>query len=371
MSLQGNRYLNPAKLTRVVKDWSQGLVIDKPLIFLSRVKDVFAEDDEITASFRGNQFAADLLAEDAEATVYSAGQFHFSSQAVAKMKIGFRLTESQLTRFARLAQGTVQPEDEGLYGTHLNQIAANLVRGVRQRQNAMICAMMLDAFSYSRYGFQVAGASWGMPSDLKVAAATDWSSTSATPITDILNLTEVVVVDGYGRTYNRITMSRKALRYMVATSEFQSYARGLVTKPFYAADPTFDRFALRDAIQVAGQILDKTVEITDATYAEKAVGGAVTRTRVLPANKVLLSHTDDDNNTQVMDLAKAIVPETRSAALTPGAPDLGGPQVGPVGYFTGDAHLNPGGVVAWAVDKCFPRKHDITATAVITAGSFS
>lgn len=368
MSLQAIRFFQPLQLRRLVESLEEKLVIDQPLLFLDRAyKATGVPDNELFGKFTGNVFAADLIAEDAQAVTYEAGKFSFSTATNLKLKIGYGLTESQVEMLARIYQGINVPGDSELLGNSLSRVVDGLLRGVRQRKNAMLAAMFLNGFNYDRLGFKVS-AGFGLPSALNVTVATDWDNAAATPITDLETLIHEVGPDQYGRSnWNRITLAKKVIRAIFKTTEFQDRLK--TVRNLNVASPAFN-YKDFDAMSAAlSNILGIQVVAHDTTYAERSPDGTIVRTRVVPASKVILDSSEDDNNPAAYDLASSIVPESRLASLIPGAPDLGGPRVGPIVYPTGDPSLNPGTLQMWAVDKCFPRKHDDTLCAVLSVGA--
>lgn len=363
--LKGKRFLNSAKIAVIVMTLAAKLDLTRPLRFLNRVQAVNAFDDEITGRFTGKVYAADIIADDQEAVTYEAGNVELVTTGIPNVKIGSRIPQAVLNRMNSMSARGATGTEENAMEAFENRLSENLVLGVRQRQNAMVCAMMLDDFSYDRLGVKIVG-SFGTPSDLKVTVATPWSSTSATPITDILTLVNYAAIT-YGQIYNRITLSQADFMNMVKTTEFKNLATALYRTAIDVAAVSTGNLPLMQ--RLAGDLLNMTIELEDATYNEKQPNGKVLRKRVLPAGKVLLSNREDDNNTMVMDLANGIVTESLVANLTGNAPEgLGGEQFGPIGYYTGREDLNPPDVVAWGVARCFPRKHVPEATAHLTVG---
>lgn len=366
--LQGQRFLNSARLAMIIVTLAAKLDLARPLRFLKRVQIVNAFDDEIIGRFTGKVFAADIIADDQEAVTYEAGKVELVPTGIPNVKLGSRIGQATLNRMASMSARSATRTEEDAMTAWENRLAENLVLGVRQRLNAMVCAMMIDDFQYDRLGIKIVG-SFGTPADLKVTVAITWAAnpTTATPIADILALTNYAATN-YGQIYDRITLPRADFTAMTKTTEFKEKASAFYTNAIVSAnavntgnEPLMER--------IIGQLLNMDVEVEDATFNERAPNGSVSRRRVLPAHKVLLSNKSDDGNPMVMDLANAIVTESLVAGLTGNAPEgLGGEQFGPVGYYTGRADLNPPDVVGWAVSRAFPRKHQPEATAVLTVG---
>lgn len=365
--LQGQRFLNTARISMIVMTLASKLDLARPLRFLSRVRMVNAFDDEIVGRFTGKVFAADIIADDQEAVTYEAGKVELVTTGIPNVKLGSRIPQGVLNRMASMqARGATGTEENAMVDFE-NRLAENLVLGVRQRQNAMVCAMMLDDFSYDRLGIKIVG-SFGTPADLKVTVLTPWSdATNATPITNILNLVNYVETT-YGQIYDRVTLCRSDFTNMVKSVEFRNLATAYYRAGGAVAFPQAVNVGNLPLMEtIAGSLLNMSLEIEDATYNERQPTGTVVRKRVLPAGKVLLSNKSDDSNPMVMDLANGMVTESLVAGLTGNAPEgLGGEQFGPIGYYTARADLNPPDVVGWGVARCFPRKHIPEATAVLT-----
>src|ERR1041384_2155257 len=167
MMLQGKRFLDSARFNRIIATLASKLDLMRPLRFLNRTPLVPAYDDELIGYFTGQVFAADVIADDQEAVTYESGKVEVVATAIPNLKLGSHIPQSQINRMASMeARGsTVQEEDA--QKMFENRRAENLIVGVRQRMNAMICAMWLDDMQYDRLGIKIVG-SFGQPSDLKV-----------------------------------------------------------------------------------------------------------------------------------------------------------------------------------------------------------
>lgn len=361
-------FLRHTKINVIVQTLASRLEMAQPLIFLNRTAVVNAEDDEIIGKYRGRIFAADLIALDAEAVTYDAGQLETYTQAIPKIKIGFRIGEKMLKRFMdlRMSVGDAVQGQNSFITNWENQKAMELVMGIRKRVDAMICAMHLDSFVYDRLGFKLT-TGWGTPADLKVTTSTPWSNTAATPIADIQALTMQIAPDTYGESYNRITMSTAQFRNIVATDEFQTRAKMFFQFNFAAgALGTGDLGQMRTIFEAVSGV---QLELSDTVYWVQNEDGSQTSTRVLPETKVILSNIADDNDPTVMDFANGVVIESYAAQFAADVFGIGGgEQVGPIAYYVPSRDLNPPSVECWAVARGFPRKHRETATAVLTVG---
>jgi hypothetical protein len=364
MILSNGQILDSVRFNRLVQDQATNYQRNLPLRFLDRTATVPADDDEITATFTGQVFAADLLTDDAKATVYEAGKLDLVTTSIPNLKVGVRFSQGTINRLGNIRRNFGSRGIQGdveFFRNWETRTAANLIRGVDERKNMLICAMMLDSLSYSRGGVIVNG-SWGMPSALKVTPSTLWTSTSATPITDILTLKEVASTT-YGETYDKLTLPRADFTNAVKTDEFKALIQGQVgwaaATAFNARDPRLQGYF--------SDMIGMSIELEDKTFTEQTSTGGRTATRVLPLGKVLLSVASDENDTGAYDFGNAVVTESIVAGLI-GDPDNApqGEQRGPFAYYTGNMDLNPPNLVAWGVARGFPRKHRPTATSVLT-----
>lgn len=363
--LKGGRILNSAVFGAIVMTLAAKLELMRRLRFLERVPIVNARDDELMGRYTGTILSADVVADGAKAAVYEAGQLELVTTALANVKIGRRLTQGDLQRMQELSGRQLTESATNEMADFENGLAENVVTGVRQMQNALVAGMMIDSVAVDRLGVKATG-SFGMPSDLKSTPSNAWSdATNGTPIADIQALRDTAA-DTYGKEYNRLTMSRKTFSAITKTAEFKAKVTTLLGfAAAAAAINTGDRMGAESAVS---RLLDgMTLEIDDATIARQSDAGVITRSRVLPIGTVLLSNSNDDGDPTVMDLGNAIVTESIVAELMGNAPKgLGGRVFGPIGYY--DGSLNPPSAIAWAVARCWPRKHQPEATAVINTG---
>jgi hypothetical protein len=369
------RFLLSARINRIIGTLASELELRRPLNFLNRLPIVSAFDDEITGRFTGHVIAADVIADDQKANVQDSLQLELVSDTIPNIKIGQRLGQRLLNRLYQLMNSGNVMGQNALKNWDM-QLAANLLLAIRQRQNAMACAMMLDTFTYARFGVNITGASWGMPAGLKVTSGVAWNGnpTTATPLSDIWSLDQYARLN-YGIAFNVVTMGTLDFRDMIATTEFANKAWQTLGASFLttsAALPTKNDPAM---LAVAGRVLGKTILLDDTTYNERNAAGTFTTTRVLPAHKVLLSRSQDEGDGQIMDLANGVTTESIAANLMTtdmiGADREGGvppESYGPIAYYTPRADLNPPDCTAWGVARSFPRKFQPEATAVLTVG---
>jgi hypothetical protein len=295
------------------------------------------------------------------------------THAAPNVKLGERLGQKLLTRLKQWEQGLYRNvQGENALADWENQLADKLVLGVRQRLNAMAAAMMIDSFSYDRFGVKLSGATWGMPSDLKTTVLIAWTNpTTATPISDILGVDAYTRVK-YGIVYDVITMSTADFQLMIATTEFANKATLNVGAPaaFLLTPAALKTMSIPDMLNLAGKILNKDIMLDDTTFNERSAAGTLSQSRALPLGKVLLSRKEDEGNGRAYDMANGMVTETMVADMAGASSMVGGglpaDAFGPIGYFTARPDLNPPDVVCWAVARAFPRKFVPEATAVLT-----
>lgn len=370
MLLRGNRFLDSVKLQALVQTMADQLEMRQPHIFIERTEFVNADDAEIIAKYKGSVVAADVIADDQEALTYEGGSYEFTTNQIPNIKHGRRINQNMINRLMRLSRNLVLKGDETFFSQWETRTAEELVKGIRDRVNALICAMQIDATSYDRLGIKLSGVGWGMPSNLKVTPAVGWDdATNSTPITDLQVMITQTGPDNYGEIFNRVTLSSRAFRYLTASVEFQNRVRGELRFNFGTGQINVNDVGHMQ--QLLSNILNCTVEVYDGTYWERdSKTGAKVRRKVLDNNKVLLSNTQDDNNSDAMDFANGIVTESVVGTLV-GEEGFDGEAFGPIAYWTHNPGLNPPSLIGWAVLRGFPRKHRETATAVLTVGSGS
>jgi hypothetical protein len=357
VALYDTRFLDSARINRIIETRSAMLELMRPRTFLDRLTMVPAEDDEITGRATFKRLAADIIADDQKAVVYESGRVDLFITAIPNVKIGQAVPQSKIKGLERFRQADVAGENALL--TWEQNFAAVLMDGVLDRLNMMACAMFLDTFTYNRWGVNLGTVTWGMPSNLKVTPSTPWSTAAtATPLDDIQALDQVDN-DNYGAgPFDRITMSSQAFRYLTATTQFQSRASMVAGVNFQLAAGNLslkDDPAMR---RVLMEIMGKEIVIDDTTYREANAAGATTATRVLPANKVVLDRKA--NGPAEMDVGNAVVTESIVSGVDDGqvvgASPFAGGTYGPVGYYTRQAaDLNPPGFNGWCVARAFPE----------------
>lgn len=368
---QAWQLLQAARLTRIIQSLQDVRQLPQQLKFLNRTPIVPAADAEIMARFTGFVTIADLIADDQRAVTYQNSKLSYETVNIPNIKHGAPLTQAMLNQLQSLMAGGATPNDMGLFSNYENRTIDGLLTGVRLRMEALIIAMMLDSFTYDRLGIKITGATWGMPSDLKVTPGTTWDTAgSATPVNDIWSVRRTARVR-YGQEYNRITMSTQAFMYMIATTEYQNKAR-----TFLAPNVSFTNLNVADLTfqqNLAANVLGLEVELYDARYWSQGPDGTLVSAPLLPITKVILSNSGDDNDPTAYDFANAVTTESIVSGLAPSdmVGSVGGPTAGPISYATVPNDLNPPQVTYWAVARGFPRKYRLQASAVLTVGTFT
>lgn len=349
-------------------------LLPQQLVWSARVPDQNATDEEIMARYEGTPLIADIVADDARAGVYSMGKFVYEINKLPNLKIGLGMNQSMLSVLSRLVNNYASPADMNLFTDWQNRAVEQVLLGVRQRAEHLRVAMLCDGmgFSYDRLGIKLSSVTWGMYSDLKVTAGTGWdTAASATPVADILSVKLTGSVR-YGINFDRVTMSTQALRYMIATTEFQNKAR-----TYLAPNVSYTNLNITDLVQqkaIAQNVLGMQIELYDARFWQQATDGTLTSAPFLPITNVLLTSAQNDGNRGAYDFGNAVVTESIVSQVANVGVIGGslGAAYGPVGYATPtNVDLNSPGVTFWGVQRGFPRKFMKQASAVISVGSFS
>lgn len=377
--LTDSRFLNSANLQEIVEVATSTLERNRPLLYLDRLSLVNANDEELMGRFTGRVIAADIIADGQKAVVYEGGKIELVTTSLPNIKIGQNLNQSTINLLARLDGGNGRTVDADALLDWETRFGENLVQGVRERMNEMACAMMLDSYSYNRFGIILTGATWGMPANLKVTVSPLWSLdagvtsnvANAKPIRDILAM-DNVDADNYGLgPFDRVTMSTTAFSMMTQTTDFLNRASLYVNVGFALSAGMLSVENRSKMVELAGEILSKEIVLDDKTMRLQATTGAQTTSRVLPSNKVLLDRKG--NGANEWDFGNGIVTESIVAKML-GMPTLGenprmalGGAYGPLGYYTPQTFdLNAPGINGWAVARGFPRKFIPEASAVLT-----
>lgn len=348
-------------------------------IWTPRIPDTPALDEEITARYIDFTQIADIIADDSEAVTYAQGKMQYETVKIPNLKHGTPLNQQMLNQLDRLSGMPMGGGDlPGIFAAWENRTLQKLLLGISQRKEALLIAMLCDGLTYDRLGMKIS-TTWGMPSDLKVTPTFGWDdATNGTPITD-LNTMRRNAQARYGKTFNRATMSTSALQYAVKTTEFKDQAKvlfgfGLISGTPAPAIPLQSDAMMKDILQriIAGTSGAFTIEIDDRRYQSQDVNGLNTFYPFMPITKVILTDSNDDNNRNAMDWAQGEVTEAIVSRLSPvnimGRIPAG---YGPRAYATGNPNLNPPNITYWAVERGFPRKHQLQASGCLTVGTFT
>jgi hypothetical protein len=357
--------LSAVRITRVLEMLQDVRNRPAELVWLGRTTSVQAEDSEIMVRVMGLTQIADIITDDAAAVTYTTGKMTSYTHTVPNLKHGIQLTQTQIRQLTNLRQGV---GDLKAYTNSEMAMVDRLLLGIRQRKEALLVAMLLDGLNYDRLGVKI-NATWGVPADLKVTPSTAWDSTSATPVADVLNLKRNAQIR-YGIVLDRLTMSRAAFDYMIATTEFQNKTRMLL-----APNVSYTNLSLQNTDQMrtlAQNVMGVDIEFYDSRYWQQAPDGSYSSAPFLPIYKVIFSSKANDNNPTQWDWATGITTESQIGGIVGGnMARIGSGNYGPIAYATVPPDLNPPNITYWAVERGFPRKHNIWANAVLTVGSFT
>jgi hypothetical protein len=369
--------LGAARVNGIMAAIQDPRLLPPELRWRQRIPVVPAADDELLATFNGQLLIADLIADDARAVTYSMGQFRFTATKIPNIKMGISMNQTMLNSLNRIASNLASADDLGIFEDWENRTIEAALNGVELRRELLLTAMLNDGLTYDRLGIKMNNVTFGMPADLKVTVGTGWDNIASTPITDIQTIRRLARVR-YGIELNRLTASSAALYYATLTTEFQNQARtygwGFGGIPMPAAPIQSDAMLTRMLERIIGGGDNGggfTIEIDDRRYWAQDNNGNITSAPFQPVNRVLLTDSRNDGNSQVMDLANSIPTETIVASVTDEIGIIGGfdaPARGPVAYVTG-THNSPS-LTYWGVARSFPRKHMKQASATLNVGSF-
>jgi hypothetical protein len=377
-------FFNAARVNAVMQGAYDPRLNPQPLVWDRRIPTVAATDEEILARFISFPMTADLIADDAAAVVYQFGKFQYDTYKIPKLKAGIPLNESMLRQLERIRTNMATRDEQGIFTDWERRIVSSARYMVDIRREALLIAMLFDGLSYDRFGIKLNGVTWGMYSDLKVTPGTAWSSTSATPITDIQTVRRTARMR-YGINYNRVTMSSQALIYAAATTEFQTLSKYFVT-PFLFGAPAPTSPLSNDAMlaNLMGNILSgvpggdvgglgpMTIELDDRRFWTQAADGSVISSPLWPTAGVVLSDSTQDGNAATWNFGNTPLMEKVVSDLVGSGAASVAAGYGPTVYPTvANAQLNPPGLNYWGVQRGMPRKAILQANAALTVGTFS
>lgn len=368
----GLEQLSVQRLTKVIDALQDERDKPQELVFYNRIASVPAEDDEIMGRFIGRAQIADLVADDGVAGVYNLGKIQTYVNEPANVKVGTSLTQSYINRLC-----AVKANNRDLVDQMITRQTDSLRLGVLQRIETLLIGMVLDGFAYNRLGIVISGATWGMPSDLKMNAALAWAAnpTTATPIDDILFAKRYASIR-YGAVYNRIDMATAAMNVMFKTTDFQNRAKFLLQNN-YSIPANLSLNDTDKQKMLAQSILGMQINLVDGRYWSKSPAGVNTSASFWPLSKLNFSNTADDHKPDVQDWADGETTESRVSALAGESNRIGGTigrfeggQRGVCGYATLEG-MNPPNVSQWAVARGWPRKHVLYANATLDIGTIT
>lgn len=361
--MEPKELLSAVRVTKVIRSLQDKRGIPQALVNLARTPIVPASEGEIMAQFQGQILIADLIADGQRAGVYSAGKLQLIGQKVPNLKLGYALNQDQLNQMMMKLSGVEIMDD--LFPSTETRILDNLREGVNYRMEMLIIAAKIGDLDYDRLGIKMEGVSFGMPADLKITIANEWTdSANATPVADILMAKRLGQVK-YGIIYDRIKLTLSAFNAMIATTEFQNKSRTYLAPNvsftnLNAADTDFQRNLAANVLGV------KEVEINDARFWQENPDGSLFSHAFQPSNKVILESTLNDNDASAIDFANGVVTEAIISNM-PGSKIQGQLPTnarGPVAYQTSED--NPPSTTYFGVGRGFPRRHLRQLTACLT-----
>lgn len=355
--------LSAVRVTKLMRSLQDLRGVPQNLKFLSRTPVVPASEGEIMAQFQGQILIADLIADGQRAGVYSAGKMALIGNKVPNLKIGAALNQDQLNQFMSALAG-VQVLDN-LFPTTEARIVDNLRTGVAHRMEMLLTAARIGDLSYDRLGIKLDGVGFGMPADLKIEIADEWTDpVNATPVSDILYAKRLGKIK-YGIDYDRIVMTLAGFNAMVATTEFQNK-----TRTYLAPNVSFVNLNIADTAAMQGLATNvlgvREIELNDSRFWQEKTDGSLFSEPFQPSNKVILESSLNDNDASAIDFANAVVTEALVSNM-PGSPIQGQLPMnarGPVGYQV--AEHNPPSATYFGVGRGFPRRHLRQLTACLT-----
>ncbi len=361
--------LSALRINGLMKGLQDVRLIPSTLTWLGRTVVNDATDDEILGRFLGHIQIADIVADDSEAAVYSAGKLSFETYKIPNLKHGQALTQEQINQLRKLAMNPIPGDDFNLTMNMERGILDNLLLGVRQRMEALIIAMLTDTFTYDRLGVKIVG-TFGMPADLKVTTGVSWTDpVNATPVGDVLALLLVGRVR-YGIVFNRMSLSTAAFRAAVATAEFQAKAR-----MYLAPNVSFtniSQYSLKELMGLWESVTGVAVELNDSRYWQQQTDGTLLSYPFQSVGTVIMTDSGMDNNANAWDFANGEVTETTVSSMIPTGV-IGGfakPQRGPVAYAApANSNLNPPGINYWGVARGLSRRKMLQCSGILNVGA--
>lgn len=372
MAILNSRFINTMRINRVTQVLINQREMQQPLTYLNRTRiETGVDDDEMRGEWTGRIFAADIITNDARAVIVEGGMVEFNTNTIPNLKIGRYANQDMIDRLSRMEQGAIVAGDIPAVRGWYNRMADANIQGIRIRENALICGMLLDSVVYDKLGVKISGG-FGMPSDLKFNPVTVFTNAASAPITFIQNAKKYAKIT-YGEEYNTLDMSQTLFDYIVASDEFRAkaplYMQSIVLMAGAYPAGTLNIADTEMMQGILQRILKMTINIEDNFYYVQNSDGTRTQSRYLPINVILMTDSRDFNSPNGYDLARGIPTEARLAAIMGDANRFSatGEVSGPLSYFYAPDNYDPPALITYSVDKAFPRKHRKTSSARINA----
>lgn len=370
--------LSALRVNAIMQGLQDPRLIPAELVWNQRIPDVPAVDEEIMARFIGIVQAADIIMDDQKAVTYNLGRYQFEANKIPNLKIGIPMTQVMLNQFGRLS-GQINPgNDLGIFQNWENRLVQSLDTGIRQRKEALFISMLTDNLQYDRLGVKLSGIGWGMPPDLKITPAIPWTSTSATPLTDIQNC-RLIASQRYGIDYDFMQLSLSDFVNMTNTTQFQNQVKLWAAASLISGTPI--QFPVQNYGVLKGiaqqMLMGPTggpleIELYDNRYFTQDPNGLVSSSRFLPLGSVILTRKGMFGDSNVWDFANGVCTETVVSSVARPSGAITGftePKTGPIAYPTIPADMNPPGITYWGVCRGFPRKKLLQASACLQVGA--
>jgi hypothetical protein len=359
---QGPLWLDNTVIADIVEQQQQQAERARPRLYLDRVPLMPADDEEITAIWTANRYAADIIAPNQAARTVSAGSMQFNVAEIPNVKMGTRLNQSDINRMERLQLR----QRAGLAGADAvylfwDSIVRERREGVLDALNQLACAMLIGSLNYNRLGIQIS-TNFLMPADLKVLVPTPWANTSATPITDIQNFANTSE-NTYGWRPDRVTLSQLDFQHMLATDQVKQLSQAYIGIPATTAVNVGDWVSMRNYV---GQMLGMALEVDNHVTRRENTDGTPVSIRDLPEGTVLLTRKADDGDDMMFDIANAVLTEAAVAKMAGMDVQLGGQDRGPAVFATAPHELNPPEITVWGCARAFPRRKNLACSGVLT-----
>lgn len=367
----GYEILYPANATRVLKEQTPMLLKEGKTPWMARTPINDADEDEMTLRYKSRIFAADIVTEDSTALARESGQFTAVQYGSNKLKHGKKLNEKWIRMLRKLEKKQFVGDNEIVsFRGWVGRSLAELHTGANQRVEGMINGMLAGGYHYDRLGLKI-DADFGMASENKYVAATPHSSTSSTPLKDIV--TAFIDQDvNWNQRFNHITCRYDWITAVVATDEFKAEAARAIN-PYQLASSIGSMIEARSAnypqqAATIGKLLTDmvgwpvTVEVNENVFYEYKNNGAENwtagaATKYHPDN--MLFFTNSSTNAFDIgngELVEAILGDMGCANVIGSFHGAG--FNGPMGYTVKSPDLNPPTITTWVTAWMAPRLQD-------------